>query len=1490
MSISALRRILVVFAALTGLVLVGLPQAGASSLQVPSSGTGGGVTGISRTGSPPPALPASSGTDDGPLAPMNSGNAADQAAVSAASRQADTSRMPVTVSALTTATTTTTANPGGEVTVRENVLPVRVRQGGSWVPVSTALRRNANGSLSATAVPGDTVQFSGGGSVPLATLSAAGTSLSLSWPGKLPAPVVSGSSATYQNLLPGVSLVLTATSAEDGGFQSVIVISSAAAARDPELARLRLLVAAKGVTLHAAAGGALEASGSQASGHYDAPAPLMWDSSTLAPSAVSTAAKEAKTIGASLAPPGLAGPRSTQAGPARGARVAHVGTSVSAGGAALSLVPDAAMLNSGSTKFPVYIDPSFSWSTQDGSRMNYDEVQSACPTASHYDTTDTTDYWSLGVGYDGFGDCNGINGTAYSYYEVAVPSQIWGGYLNSATIDAQEAYTASCSASADVTLSWTGAINSGTDWNNKPGVDSNVVTDDVGPGPTDSCNSTFDTSSSDWKGVGFNVLSVMDKAASGDWSNFTFRLWENGNSNDVDWKRFGKNPSLQVTYNQAPATPSGLQISTGGVGTGCTASPYPWVGKLSSGGTTMSAVVSVKTGDELEGIFEYKLDSSSTWTTVDSTSTAVKSGTRAEAVIPDSFTNGLADGTEVDWRVEADDGAPSGDDPDSAWSAECHFYADPTDPPAPTVTSDLSSDPAAGSQVTFTIASSDPSSDPATKFVWGLDDVPSSSSPPAAQVISLSSGQTSATVTIRVPGPGPHAFYAYTEDAAGNASQWSGTSDPATFSATADTPVTYSSFAAALAAGQPFDNEMISSSATESGTGNADGAGNSFSESELKAAGWEPGSTMTADGATFTLPDFGSGGADNILAANQTIDLPSGSQGTSLVFLVAASNADAHALDATDLPTGDVTAPYVPAGVGVIGAQCDAYQSGIDDSPCSVPAGTITYDSSSAATPESYYLTVPDWVSGPAGPAAIEFPDRDTSTGTAADAPKIYAFSVPLDPSAAVASVTLPDVGSTLSAAGGITDGRDSFPALHVLGVAVANTTTATPGDAALAAGQTWTGAWASPTEGAYAPLSGYGSSFSDETFRIAVHAAAGGSAVRLRLSDDLGWLAGASGAPLDIGHVTVAEQDTGASVSGTPVTATFGSGDSESVTIPEGGDVYTNAVALTVAPGAYLSVSMYLSNSVPYLVQHSMCSACAEYITASGAGDQTMNTGGTEFTGTGTLEGQFSDILTGVDVETSGTPTAAVLGDGLIDALGADTTAPLQGVRTSDDLATSLQDAAGSGNEPAFGVVGEGIEANQVLTDTDTTAGGNGGPSALSRLASDILAEPGVGTVVVDEGLEDLLQARGSASIEAELTNDGYNELINQLNAWGITVIFGTLTPCSGYAGSGSSPEDACTTGTAPTVDAARWDINNSFLLAQYGNQTCALGPCDLAVDFDGALTNSTTAEASGTPAEALAATYDSGDHVNLTNAGYAAITATIPLSDLMAASPPGY
>ena len=145
-------------------------------------------------------------------------------------------------------------NVDGSRTLEEGIEPVRVRKGSSWAPVDTALKMTAEGVVPrATVLP---VVFSPGGDGVLARVRDGERELGMSWPGKLPTPVVQGDTAVYRNVLPDVDLRVTALVS---GFSEVLVVRTPAAAAHPQLAAVRFGLSTRGVTVTAAEGGGLAA-------------------------------------------------------------------------------------------------------------------------------------------------------------------------------------------------------------------------------------------------------------------------------------------------------------------------------------------------------------------------------------------------------------------------------------------------------------------------------------------------------------------------------------------------------------------------------------------------------------------------------------------------------------------------------------------------------------------------------------------------------------------------------------------------------------------------------------------------------------------------------------------------------------------------------------------------------------------------------------------------------------------------------------------------------------------------------------------------------------------------------------------------------------------------------------------------------------------------------------------------------------------------------
>jgi hypothetical protein len=868
--------------------------------------------------------------------------------------------------------------------------------------------------------------------------------------------------------------------------------------------------------------------------------------------------------------------------------------------------------------------------------------------------------------------------------------------------------------------------------------------------------------------------------------------------------------------------------------------------------------------------------------------------------VPASFTSGQPNGTIVAWQATATDGTGSGGGGYTATSATCYFAAYPNSPDPPAITPGFNPDttqPAVGSQITFTITQS--ANDTVKQFVWGLDQQPPTTGTiPAGQTCTTTAATASctkissgtATLTVTVPSPGPHDLWVYEQDTGGNDSGAviaPGAADLTdTFTGAADPAVSYAAkstlagnLADALAAGKSYDNQMISGNAGAScGSTTGDGVGTNFPAGDLTAAGWGSGTTVTADGASFTLPGFGScSGPDNVLAANQTIGA-GGARGSALVFLAAASYSFAKipgtvtGSQDSGLMALDTTAPAVAGGVEVVGSGCTAAVSfDTDQSGCVPASGLINYAPGCPVGSQAPFdLTVPDWWGGPSDIAAVTTPHVISGNGTLQNqTAKLYAFAVPVDASCQVSSVTLPDVAGSVSTqpASGV---AYHPPGLHIFGIALRNTTTATPeaGGAAPAspAGNAWTGAFASPIEDAYAPPAG--TTWGDQTMRIGLSpnvSAPAGAQVRIRLSDP-GFLSADGTGPLSIGAATIAQQFGGPIPAQAPAGLTFGG--ATSVTIPQGGDVYSDPLTLPfpVTAGKGLLVSVWLKNtSLPVLPLNAAASGAVTWFAPSSTPDQTGDTTGSPFTGTGSSWIGAVPVLAGVDVTTPavtlnglaspGAPTLVVVGNNVVDGL----TAKAQSDTLNEPSQRLAGQLASQGQAASYGAVDAGIQSNQVLADSSS---GGGGVGLLSRADRDILAEPDTGTVIINEGLQDLVSGTQTSAQTMEYT---YQALEAQLKAFGINVIIATMTPCSGYTN--TSDGDSC--GSA--IDTLRTTVNGTIENTS---------PPYCRADFKTAVADPASVT---TPPEKLLAADDAGDHVNLTlgaSGAYAALAPAVTAS----------
>ncbi|MEU3187721.1 FG-GAP-like repeat-containing protein [Streptomyces sp. NPDC006923] len=731
-----------------------------------------------------------------------------------AQEKARHSGKPVEVTALRTATDTTFARPDGSFELTAHSLPVRAKVHGVWKDIDTTLKPVKGGGWAAAAVNHPAV-FSGGSAhrssrttrraafgdasaptTPLVTLSTGGHELTVTWPGTLPEPVIAGPRALYEEVLPGVDLLLTA---RDSGFSHLLVVKDAQAAADPALAQLSYGLTSPDLTFFLdPVSQAVTAKDSLGNEAAVSPSPYMWDSAgkpavtqgddpepappaeepapdfseepgeaptgsgpsesddTAAPTPGPTPETDAPDTGApslahrvlfsregsgdapaTLSRPGLAGPQP-------GTHDAIAEADLKDG--TLAIVPDTRLLKASSTVFPVFIDPSFTAGTD-----NWTTAYRTFPSSSFWNGTNFNDGTDTArVGYE-----STTGGLSRSFFQLDWNPALKGAHVSSASFYAKETYAWSCEGRT-VELWLTGSVTSKTTWNNQPAWRTPIDSQDVAHGYNSGCPDNY---------VKFTATSVAQQAADGAWPNITVGLRAADEESAKAWKKFQADgsgaPYLKATYNRKPKEPVKYTMTPG---PDCdTASPYQSVGKSS---LTFAATGSDPDGDLKYLDFEVWLDGSST-KILDSNRSVDSSGHASVTVDSTKFANGK---TYV-WQVRSLDstGAASTYAPPGATA--CRFVYDSAAPNSPVVTSaGFPEDDGSGgkwSAIKFGTAGSFTFSPEGAKDVTKIEYSFNGGTYGASAPVTAGADVTR---SLQPPVAGPNVLYARSVDAGGNPS------------------------------------------------------------------------------------------------------------------------------------------------------------------------------------------------------------------------------------------------------------------------------------------------------------------------------------------------------------------------------------------------------------------------------------------------------------------------------------------------------------------------------------------------------------------------------------------------------------------------------------------------------------------------------------------------------------------------------------------------
>jgi hypothetical protein len=418
----------------------------------------------------------------------------------ALARAAETGQ-PVLASGASTPTTSTTANPDGSLS--STIASGPVQEPDSSSPTGWSLLDLTLQHLDGVYSPvrsATTTAFSDGTPGPLATMGVGTGSYAESWQGPLPAPEVSGDTATYAAIMPNVDLVLQAKAS---GFEERFVVT--AAPQQPIVIDLPLTLSALNASVDPT--GALVLSDAQGNQVATSGTPVMYGAAT-DENGEPTASKT-------------------------------VATSIVQGrdGPVLQIEPDPAFFTEPGATYPVTVDPS----TDLGVDVDTYVKQSA-PTSTFSTNNDlkigTPDGSDVLRSLISFGDVAGTLGT--------------GAVVSSATLNLYETDSGSCTASEvdvyDASSSWDSSVT----WNTQPSAGTLWSSGSFAKGFSGSCAAGWTALSSGGSG-GFTLTDLVQDWADADADNGVL-IKASSESSTAGWKRFSASdsgvhvPYLATTY------------------------------------------------------------------------------------------------------------------------------------------------------------------------------------------------------------------------------------------------------------------------------------------------------------------------------------------------------------------------------------------------------------------------------------------------------------------------------------------------------------------------------------------------------------------------------------------------------------------------------------------------------------------------------------------------------------------------------------------------------------------------------------------------------------------------------------------------------------------------------------------------------------------------------------------------------------------------------